>query len=1106
MNKKFTAILIALSVAAAAVPVISPITMADTTATEGRKMENLGRGTVAVKTSDGVYLSWRLLGTESLSNQAFDIYRNGSKIKTTGVHDATCYTDAGGNGSSAYIVVPSGESIDGEMAVTPWDSSHYSSYGNSTYPTNTNSYMDIPIVRPTPDPANSAAGTSYTYSANDSSVGDLDGDGDYEIVVKWDPSNSKDNSNSGYTGNVYIDGYEISSSNTSYMWRIDLGVNIRAGAHYTQYIVYDFDSDGKSEIACKTAPGSKDGQGNYVSAAGNTATIRNADNTIDYRTSSGTILSGMEWLTVFDGETGAALKTIDYDPPRTIKAQSNSGWGDNYGNRSERYLAAVAYLDGKTPSLIMSRGYYTAVYVAAYTWDGENLSEQWLSSNEKTGTASNSGCTVTYPNGTKKQDKTKTLYGQGNHQFSVADVDNDGFDEMIFGSAIIDQDGTVLQYNNRGHGDALHVSDFDNDGNQEIFQVHEEGKDSSATVDFAIDLRRYNGDIVKQAAVGDVGRGIMTNMVDDTTAGNSAQFWSSSVKGVYQFNGNKYADYKPAEDANSGATSGFTNFAIYWDGDLGRELLDGTTIGKYTSSGWKRFIWRSGSWFPGASDNNDSKSTPCLSADIFGDWREEVIFRTGDNALRLFMSCAPTTYRLTTLMHDSQYRCAVAWQNVGYNQPPHPSYYIGSAALAKDGSTTLNYLSPATAFTNVNTVTSPSATAKPTTAPTSDVFEVPPEADTYVIHNDSTTPHGTDTELRINIATNVYTSSTPGLKEAAGLGLFRFNLSRYSGRTLKSAKLKFYDRYTNTQNKTSSLNIDYCSKDDWSETTATANDFILRGAGTPLSSLGISMTPPFSNTYAEYEADVTNAINADTDHIHTFTMWTGTGREQIVASKEYTGNDAKGPVLVVEYELEEATPTPTVEPTPTVAPTPTPTIAPTPTPTMAPTPTPTVAPTPSPTTPTAITTATPTAEPTVTPTATPTAAPTPTPTIEVTPTPTIEPTPTSTEWPDSAYPIAVVSCEADATGSNLAAVTATFKNQTAENIKFTAYYALYKNDTLVGIKSEDISLDSGNEIIKNTTVEGRYDNEAYTVKIFVWKGLVPQSEVRTVNVIYRQAQ
>lgn len=266
------------------------------------------------------------------------------------------------------------------------------------------------------------------------------------------------------------------------------------------------------------------------------------------------------------------------------------------------------------------------------------------------------------------------------------------------------------------------------------------------------------------------------------------------------------------------------------------------------------------------------------------------------------------------------------------------------------------------------------------------------------------------------------------------------------------------------------------------------------------------MTPPFSNTYAEYEADVTNAINADTDHIHTFTMWTGTGREQIVASKEYTGNDAKGPVLVVEYELEEATPTPTVEPTPTVAPTPTPTIAPTPTPTMAPTPTPTVAPTPSPTTPTAITTATPTAEPTVTPTATPTAAPTPTPTIEVTPTPTIEPTPTSTEWPDSAYPIAVVSCEADATGSNLAAVTATFKNQTAENIKFTAYYALYKNDTLVGIKSEDISLDSGNEIIKNTTVEGRYDNEAYTVKIFVWKGLVPQSEVRTVNVIYRQAQ
>lgn len=711
MRKKLTALVTA---AAAAVSAISFGTISSFAENAPRQMEHLDRGTVAIKTNDGVYLSWRLLGDESLSNQAFNIYKNGKYLTTTGSHDATCYTDTNGSESDKYVVVPRGVSPASETAAVPWSGTNYTDYGGGDV-RNQCSYMDIPIVQPSSDTVKYKTESDYTYSANDSSAGDLDGDGQYELVVKWDPSNSGDVGADGYRGGVFIDGYEISSDNTSYMWRIDLGINIRAGSHYTQYIVYDFDGDGKSEIACKTAPGSKDGLGRYVSEVGKNLTTDAAferyGNDADYRTSAGVIMSGPEWLTIFDGETGAALQTVNYDPPRSIKeySKSASGWGDNYGNRSERYLAGVAYLDGKTPSLIMTRGYYTYSYAAAYQWDGENLTEQWLSSNSPTGTASDSGCVVKYADGTTKQDKTKTLYGQGCHSLSVADVDNDGFDEIIFGAAILDHNGMVLQYNGRGHGDALHVSDFDNDGNQEVFQVHEAGKGNEDVIDFAIDIRRYNGDVLKQSAVGDVGRGIIGNFLDTGETGKLSQFWSSNVEGVYNFDGSSQFESRP----------GFINFMLYWDGDLAREVLDRNMLGKLTENGWQRFLWgRNTSYFPGASANNGTKATPCLSADIFGDWREEVIFKTGDNNLRLFMSCIPTAYRLTTLMHDSQYRTAIAWQNVAYNQPPHQSYYIGTASLAKSGNETLNYLEPEVPFTNVTYPSGTQGTPRPTIEPT----------------------------------------------------------------------------------------------------------------------------------------------------------------------------------------------------------------------------------------------------------------------------------------------------------------------------------------------------------------------------------------------------
>ena len=671
---------------------------------------------------------------------------------------------------------------------------------------------------------------------------------------------------------------------------------------------------------------------------------------------------GPEYLTVFNGETGAAMQTVDFDPPRSILTSSE--WGDSYANRSERYLAAVAYLDGVHPSVVMTRGYYTYVYAAAYTWDGTDLKEQWLSTNTPTEANGGTGCTVKYADGTSKNNTNKTLYAQGAHSVSVADVDNDGYDEIIFGSAVLDHDGTVLTYDGRGHGDAEHVSDFDNDGKQEIFMAHEAGKHNDKIIPYAVDIKRYNGDIMLQAAQGDIGRGIMDNVDDEyaLSSGNLSLFWSVAADGIYNQAGEKVGNIPNTNGSN------MENFAVYWDGDLGRELLDGNKLVKYSvTSGTERIYYNSkNSTLPG-SINNSTKSNACLTADLFGDWREEIVLRYGDG-VRIYFSTIPTDYRLTTLMHDSQYRCAIAWQNVGYNQSPHTSYYIGSAALAKDsGGNTLNYLAPNTSFTEVTYPDTSSITPRPTikTTPEPVSVYVTPDADTYLV--DGTTAHGSDEELKINQATDYYSSTVPGLKDIKGLGLIRFDLSKYAGKKLTSATLKLYDKFTNTDKRNSPLHLDYCSKNDWDEATVTINDIKTRGEDTPLSSLGLQVSPAYNVDYKEISFDVTDVIKEKcTDNLITFTLWTGTGREQVIASKEYSGTDAQGPTLVLEFEGEEPTQTPTVVPTatPTLKPTATPTAVPTASPTLKPTATPAVTSTLKPTT-------IPTAIPTVIPTATP---------------------------------------------------------------------------------------------------------------------------------------
>ena len=615
--------------------------------------ENLDRGIIGVDTGSGIFLSWRFLDTDE-SKTYFKLYRDGTLVADS-INTVTNYTDSDGDSESTYALSTYSE---GAFVDSTLLSSDEIWSGNS---------KRIPLN--VPASGTDYAGDAYHYRPNDASVGDVDGDGQYEIILKWDPSNSHDNSQRGYTGNVYLDCYEMDGTQ---LWRIDLGCNIRAGAHYTQFLVYDFDGDGKAEVACKTAPGSIDGEGNYVTDAATDDDIKNAtDNETSYVTTSsgskqGTILSGSEYLTIFNGETGAALHTVYYNPARSII--SSSKWGDSYGNRCERYLACVSYLPDDngtpTPSLIMCRGYYTYAYVCAWQFDGSELSQRWLYSTSSTST-------------------TSDLYNAGTHSITTGDIDGDGYDEIIYGSGALDHDGTFLYNTGWEHGDALHLGDFDPDRDGlEVFMPHEDsghvGLTSGSTLNYGLDMHdALTGEIIwGYGSSSDNGRGLAAD-IDSENRGY--EFWSQESYNVYDVTGtsiNSSVLKRPS-----------VNFRIYWDGDLQDELLDGTNadsqaertqayIQKWNSSTKKLSTLAT---YDGYTCNT-TKSTPCFMGDIFGDWREEIILRdsvsASDMGLVIYTTTLSSDYRVTTLPQDHTYRMAMAWQNCAYNQPPHLGYYL----------------------------------------------------------------------------------------------------------------------------------------------------------------------------------------------------------------------------------------------------------------------------------------------------------------------------------------------------------------------------------------------------------------------------------------------
>lgn len=687
-------------------------------------VERLSRGVVALPAEKGIFVSWRLLATD-VSGTTFNLLRDGETIASA-LASATCYTDEAGTQSSRYSVqtVVNGSISETSDEVQPWDKP----------------YLSVPLIRPMeqtmPD------GTTCRYTPNDCSAADVDGDGEYEIILKWDPTNARDNSHGGYSGEVYIDCYKPAGI---LMWRVSLGKNIRAGAHYTQFMVYDLDGDGRAELVCKTAPGSKDGKGDYVTLAATDADIKGTDNEADYRNRSGHIITGPEYLTVFNGKDGHAVHTIFYNPNRAFSVggapEYAEGWGDSHGNRSERYLACVAFLGGKTqnPSAVMCRGYYTRSYLWAVDFDGKALKTRWLH-------ASTSPKEWTLTDGDGKtlanaKDLRATAYGQGAHSIAVGDVDGDGCDEITYGSAAINNDGTLLYSTGLGHGDAQHLGDLDPDRpGLEYFMVHEAKPCGS-------DLRdaRTGELLVHNTASEDTGRGLAAD-IDANHRGS--EFWCSASKEVHAIDGSVIKE-----------TEGWTpqNFRIYWDGDLqdeltgngGRGMKPGSSMqdemrqnaqrGQRGQGQWRgqrgertqrdslnqrmrqfamqgdsvRMRMQNGQmpqmmqgqpsrqsyyiakWNGSGIDHvmvngrdlsgwgnsvscNGTKATPCLQADLFGDWREEIVlYDASDNShLNIFTTTIPTKYRVITPMHDHVYRMGIVWQNVAYNQPPHLGYYL----------------------------------------------------------------------------------------------------------------------------------------------------------------------------------------------------------------------------------------------------------------------------------------------------------------------------------------------------------------------------------------------------------------------------------------------
>lgn len=612
----------------------------------------LKRGLVAVNLSQsgrsGNLVSWRSRKADDRGYK-FKIFKGtvATKINTkinsgNFIDGRTNILDASGTTSTYYRL----EVYNGDGVIVERDTCKaWSSQVN---------YIDLEGGAPT-DIWNRGA----AYTPNDASICDMDGDGEYEIILKWSPSNEKDAASTGTTSPEYYGCYKM---NGKRLWILTGGPNMFSSAHTSPFVAWDLDGDGFGELMIKTGHGAIDGEGNYLSVDNNP--------TGNYLNSRGKQVEGEEWITVFDGITGAELQTIPY---HTDYAAGSSYWGDNNQNRSERYLAGIAWLDGEdsNPSAIFSRGYYSGAFIGAYDWDGANLTLRWL---HRAFSASNGE--VKYANGTTKKLST-TVYGEGCHWFSTSDVNFDGKQEITFGSGALKSDGTTLYRTGLGHGDALHVSDFDpSRPGQEAFMVHEKSP-------YGMDYRDgTTGELLlHKTASGDTGRGFMANFDPE----REGPLWQASAWGnIFDQYGNSVIGEKTW---GGGASA---QDRLYWTGTLGDDFWGKGVLETWdpVNKGFSRLTGCvNGNNYTYGNTNNSSKNNACLIGDIFGDWREEVIgwSEGGATGYQLVVNATnyETDYIVPHLMDDLDYRAQLIEENCCYNQPPHLGYNLRESKKIK---------------------------------------------------------------------------------------------------------------------------------------------------------------------------------------------------------------------------------------------------------------------------------------------------------------------------------------------------------------------------------------------------------------------------------------
>ncbi len=602
----------------------------------------LKRGLMAIHQSTGNLVSWRSRKNDN-RNYKFKLFRGGSSSQLTEVNGGdyiigkTNFLDTGGIAGAYYRLEVYDENytlVESEVSKPTWDSQI--------------NYITLEGGSPT-DPTTAGA----TYTPNDASFCDMDGDGEYEIVLKWAPSNEKDAASSGTTSPAFYACYKL---NGRRLWMLHTGHNMFNSAHTTPFVAWDMDGDGFGEFMVKTAPGAVDGEGNYV-------LLGDDDPKANLKGGKGKQTTGSEYLTIFDGTTGAELKTIYYHT--AYADETSSFWGDSNQNRSERYLAGIAWLDGEdyNPSAIFARGYYNGCKIGVYDWDGENLTMRWL----HRGASANSG-TVTYADGTVKN-LTQTVYGEGAHSFAVGDVTGDGKQELTYGSGALNTDGTTLYRTGLGHGDAIHLGDFiPSRPGQEVFMAHEE---KSSKGNYGVDLRdAKTGEIlVRRTASGDTGRGLIAHFNPEA---EDAWFQSSADDGLYDTNNELIAS-----GVTHGGGAGLT-YRVFWNGTLADDFF-GKDVVEYWNPTAKAFnrMQVNGTNYLFGNKNNSSKQDPCVLGDLLGDWREEIVrWDQSGTDYRLVINATnyETDYIFPHLMDDIDYRAQLIAQNSVYNQPPHVSY------------------------------------------------------------------------------------------------------------------------------------------------------------------------------------------------------------------------------------------------------------------------------------------------------------------------------------------------------------------------------------------------------------------------------------------------